>query len=98
MTEEELLSMFLKHARDQADVDLQKLQEQADLVLENLRAGEEALFARYGKKRCPKCNGTGAIQRLDAGYMRRFGLREWNGCSNCGSTDQEERGRGYVDI
>jgi uncharacterized protein (TIGR02996 family) len=44
---------------------------------------------------CGTCQGTGAIERLDSGYMRRFGLRQWNGCKACGG-EGERRGTGTL--
>ena len=43
--------------------------------------------------RCQACNGWGRIRRLDASYMRRFGLREWDGCEACGG-DRDRPGTG----
>jgi hypothetical protein len=56
----------------------------------------DKLFQSSGVIRCPKCQGFGKLERLDSGYMRKFGLREWDGCKTCGSTKPEEVGRGYI--
>lgn len=46
------------------------------------------------REMCQYCQGQGAVLRMDAGYMRKFGLRDWDGCPRCGG-DGEKRGRGY---
>lgn len=68
----------------------------ADLVEECERRIKKAI-EESGRKLCPTCHGHGAIQRLDAGYMRRFGLREWNGCPDCGGDGHEVKGKGFVE-
>lgn len=64
-------------------------------VHEELFDKEEGLFLQHHKVRCRLCDGTGAVERMDSGYMRRFGLREWDGCKACGG-EADRRGRGYV--
>ncbi len=44
---------------------------------------------------CDHCDGHGAVERLDTGYMLRFGLRPWNGCRACGGQG-EVRGSGIA--
>lgn len=87
----------LKDARLRAEKILQGLQMQAEETVAALGFEIDSILSHHGKNRCPKCAGTGAVERLDSGYMRRFGLREWNGCVNCGGDGNERRGRGYVD-
>ena len=53
-------------------------------------------LAKFGFKVCPKCNGDGTIERLDASFMRRFGLQDWDGCPSCGSKKRGERGCGFI--
>jgi hypothetical protein len=73
------------------------LQGQAEKLFEAHRRRHDSILARHGRRRCPDCAGTGAIEKMDAGYMRRFGLREWNGCERCGSTRRDQRGCGHVE-
>jgi hypothetical protein len=87
----------IKSARDTAERCIRALQRQAEKVLAELDDDIDAILSRHGKKRCPKCDATGAVERLDSGHMRKFGLREWNGCDKCGGDGKEKRGRGYVD-
>lgn len=74
---------------------LQQLQIEAnDLVVEmdnNLRE----LVRQSGFIWCEKCDGIGKIGRFDAGYMKRFGLPEWDGCPKCGGDGWGNKGRGY---
>lgn len=79
-----------------ADKKLDSLRLESQKVVEQYEKDFDAILAKYGKTRCPMCSGTGAVARLDAGYMKRFGLREWNGCAVCGSANEEEKGRGYI--
>ncbi len=53
------------------------------------------LLKDSGRFKCPQCKGLGYVFRLDAGYMRRFGLRELDGCSTCGG-EQEKKGMGFI--
>lgn len=89
------LDTILKGLRDAADREIEDLNRKAEKVIADLRVYEDTHLKAHGMKRCPDCDGTGAIQRLDAGYMRRFGLREWNGCEKCGGLI-EKRGKGYL--
>lgn len=52
--------------------------------------------AAAGKKVCPACRGWGFTQKeLDGPIMRRFGLRDWDGCKTCGGS-REVMGRGFI--
>lgn len=75
---------------------LDSLRRQAEDVVRGHRTLFDEILRSHGFSRCQKCDGTGAVERLDSGYMRRFGLREWDGCATCGSNSREERGRGYL--
>lgn len=94
MTIEELVG----DAQWKAELDLQALQEKANAVLARMEEEIDSIFSRNGVTRCPKCAGTGALERLDAGYMKKFGLQEWDGCKNCGGDGKEQRGRGYLKL
>lgn len=89
------------------DERLQKLEEElagkkkelADFLETFYRAYErkkDGLYKLYDAVRCPRCEGFGRLERMDSGYMKKFGLREWDGCKYCGSTKPEESGRGYI--
>lgn len=64
-------------------------------MLAHMESVVDLELRKHNKKRCGKCNGYGKIERLDSGYMKRFGMREWDGCSDCGG-DHEKSGRGFV--
>lgn len=57
----------------------------------------ERLLKYAGKAWCEACDGTGALERLDSGYMRRFRLRERDGCKRCGGNSSDVKGRGFHD-
>lgn len=81
--------------REETAEKLTHLQKQANQLIKNLEARLKSMVSARGFQWCTDCDGTGAIERLDSGYMKRFGLPEWDGCSACGGTTNE-RGYGYV--
>jgi hypothetical protein len=95
MTDAETLTGRLKELEAACERQIVELQRQADALLENTRESAVRLIVVSGWQVCPGCCGYGARERLDAGFMRRFGLREWHGCAACGGS-REVRGRGFV--
>lgn len=75
-----------------------KRQDEIEEQLAAHRKKIDALYLEEGVYRCPQCNGHGATQRLDSGYMKKFGLREWDGCGRCGGDGNEIKGKGYLPI
>ena len=83
--------------RDEAVLALQnRLQKEADDLTTMAESSIDELLASEGKMRCGRCGGHGAVERLDSGYMRRFDLREWNGCESCGGDGHEKKGCGFI--
>lgn len=72
-----------------------KYEKDTDAATELLLTRIESFCKLQGVTVCPKCQGIGREMRLDAGYMRRFGLREWDGCPECGG-DRDIEGRGFL--
>jgi hypothetical protein len=75
---------------------LAELQTMADAVVERKWKKLESLWAENGFTKCLHCNGFGKMERFDSGYMRRFQLREWNGCTKCGGNGNDVAGMGFV--
>jgi hypothetical protein len=74
---------------------IELLEDQAQQAAINTEEELRAAVHKAGYTWCGNCNGTGALERLDAGYMKRFGLQPWDGCTCCGG-NKENRGRGFV--
>lgn len=74
---------------------LERLETEAQRIVAEEEQALRRAMALDGFTWCTLCNGTGAIERLDSGYMRRFGLLEWEGCPECGG-EGEKRGKGYL--
>ena len=89
------LDETLRQMREQTAKTLAALQAQADRLVAESQADLRQLVADHGFAWCDACDGTGAVERPDAGHMRRFGLREWDGCRKCGG-GRETRGKGYL--
>ncbi len=53
------------------------------------------VFKKSGVTRCPDCQGRGRIRRPDSNIMRKFRMREWDGCKRCGGT-RETKGRRFL--
>lgn len=66
----------------------------SDVYTDAIRELSRRVLAAMTRE-CPRCRGYGAIERLDSGHMRRFGLREWNGCQACGGS-REVKGIGFT--
>lgn len=95
MSDDEVVAA-LADLRQSAALELEFLEDRGRRVLEELSASIDRILSASGRYRCMTCNGTGAIERPDASYMRRFGLRDWNGCLACGGDGGENRGRGFL--
>lgn len=94
MTEQELIE-HIKSWEDQLE---RSTKEHYDLIDEDIKFTKEMIhriIKESGRTVCPKCDGCGAIRRLDGSIMRKFGLRDWNGCANCGG-DRETPGKGFI--
>jgi len=90
------LEKQMEKIRSECQELIHALEVKAQLTAEEAEKKLREAVARAGFHWCGNCNGTGAIERLDAGYMRRFGMREWNGCESCGGDGHEKRGKGFV--
>lgn len=73
------------------------LRKVSHMIISKLDYHVDRIFKDNGKTRCLRCQGTGAVERLDSGYMRKFGLREWDGCESCGGDGNEVKGKGFID-
>lgn len=91
----EALDNELRQIREAAEARLMALQARADEIVQTCQLNLRAAVLAAGFKWCKKCDGTGAIERLDSGYMKKFGLRPWNGCKACGGGG-ETKGKGYL--
>ncbi len=85
-----------KAAREAVEALQKRLSQEAEQLLSQAETKADEMLAAAGRIRCVVCSGHGAVERMDSGYMRRFGLREWNGCQNCGGDGNEKRGKGFV--
>lgn len=98
--DESELALAIDDARREAQDALESVSRQFEDHVERIRERRDArireLVIAAGKLICPDCRGHGEVQRLDAGYMRRFGLREWDGCNRCGGY-LDRRGCGFVE-
>lgn len=85
--------------RNDSQNTLQKLADSynkdTDDIFKNFDLEIKTLCEQAGKKVCDQCRGYGCSMRLDASYMRKFNLREWDGCKKCGGTSNV-KGNGYV--
>jgi hypothetical protein len=104
-SEDASLERQISRIRAESKKKVAALQEKVDrLVQENQEVLEASLdqiksaIRRAGRKPCPDCGMTGALGRIDAGYMKRFGLPEWDGCITCGGEIgyPGKKGRGFI--
>jgi hypothetical protein len=99
VTEVELIRS-LDAMKIEAERELVTMQANAEAALksrvERYRAEVKAAIEAVGKVVCSKCAGLGMRERIDSGYMRRFGLRDWDGCDACGGNGNDRRGRGWL--
>jgi hypothetical protein len=86
----------LKDAEQYFEKEKQRLIQEMENTYKDYEDQRDGIFLINDVIRCPKCDGFGKLERMDSGYMRKFGLREWDGCKTCGSTKPEEAGRGYI--
>jgi hypothetical protein len=95
MTDDDLAAK-MADIRDRAEHDIDAIREMATSIREAEDRDVAMVISEAGRDVCPACRGFGAVERMDSGYMRRFGLREWDGCTRCGGNGGEIRGRGFV--
>jgi DnaJ-class molecular chaperone len=93
MSENRISSLVLNE-RVKCEWRLSALQEQATKAIVDSEKEIDGILANHGAVRCERCEGTGARERLDGSFMRRFGMRDWDGCEYCGG-ESETRGRGF---
>jgi DnaJ-class molecular chaperone len=94
MTDEEV-SAALETMRAEAKKRLAALRLDAEGVVNTHHREVDVFLRTQERRRCLRCDGTGGVERMDSGYMRRFGLREWDGCPDCGG-DGEKKGKGFL--
>ena len=96
ITDDELLSE-LDSIRRTAEARLDGLRKRSVEVVDELYEDLIHSIKSAGRIPCDVCGTTGKVARLDAGVMRKFGMREWNGCKNCGGDGNEVSGRGFLE-
>lgn len=96
MTAEEL-SASLKDIEAVFDRKLASLQKNAQVLAEKYPQHIAEAIRVAGFVVCPECGGHGKKERLDSGIMRKFGLRQWDGCETCGGDGREFPGRGFIE-
>lgn len=96
MKNEDLFEI-LEKIRDKADAGIELLRRKSVEIVDKMQKEIDETIKINGKHKCLSCDGTGAVERLNSGYMRKFGLREWNGCLNCGGNGNDKRGFGFID-
>src|SRR4051812_9578316 len=94
----ELIQQLAK-MREERTAGLAHIQEEYEETINGLidvyRQDMCKMIKHAGYILCRDCDGTGAIERLDSGYMRKFRLREWDGCINCNGS-KDIKGYGFV--
>lgn len=89
------IKQITRRSTEEEDAVISKATEKLEEIHKSARELINSILKNNKKTRCPKCDGYGKIERLDSGYMRQFGLREWNGCTNCGG-DINKEGKGFI--
>jgi DnaJ-class molecular chaperone len=93
---DEALVAEIRAVEDAAQKEIRRLEGKITSVSAQCTKDVNRIILAAGKAICPDCLGVGAVERLDGSYMRRFGLRDWEGCEKCGGKG-ETRGRGFVE-
>ena len=86
----EVIDRLLEEGRQER----QRLAHEQAMLVPDLRKRIVAAINEAGYQPCEMCQGFGTFDRIDASYMRRFGLQSWEGCTRCGGSESIE-GRGY---